>query len=90
VDEGTVPVVCEGGGGGIVDFESLLEQAGNSADDSRKMSNSRCLILTKADYQSEDIPACRPNWGHLFPFFFLLGKYLAICAVSMGGFGGSA
>jgi hypothetical protein len=50
VEEGTVPVVCEGGGRKY-DFESFLEHAGNSADDSRKMSNSRCLILTKADYQ---------------------------------------
>jgi hypothetical protein len=79
VDEGTVPVVCEGGGSKY-DFESFFEHAGNSADDSRKMSSSRCLILTKADYQSKDIPACRSNWGHLFPFFFLLGKYLAVCA----------
>ena len=53
VDEGTVPVVCEGGGGGIVDFESLLEQAGNSADDNRKTSNICDLILTNSDYQFE-------------------------------------
>ena len=52
VDEGTVPVVCEGGGG-IYDLESLLEQAGNSADDSRKTSNICDLVLTNSDYQFE-------------------------------------
>ncbi len=52
VDEGTVPVVCEGGGRKY-DFESLLEQAGKSADDSKKTSNVRDLIFTKADYQFE-------------------------------------
>ena len=67
VDEGAVPVVCEGGGGGggIVDFESLLEQAGNSVDDSRKTSNICDLVLTSSDYQFEKRLFYEPNRGHL-------------------------
>ena len=71
VDEGTVPVVCEGGGGvcegggGVFDFESLLEQAGNSADDSRKTSNVCDLVLTNSDYQFEKRQFYEPNRGHL-------------------------
>jgi hypothetical protein len=60
VDEGTVPVVCEGGGRKYA-FESLLEQAGNSADDSKKTSNVRDLIFTKAGYQFEKRLFYEPN-----------------------------
>jgi hypothetical protein len=47
VDEGTVPVVYEGGGG-VTDFELLLEQAGNKITDSRKTSSSRDLEFTRS------------------------------------------
>jgi len=50
VDEGTVPVVYEGGGG-LTDFELLLEQAGNKITDSRKTSSNRDFAFTNLDYQ---------------------------------------
>jgi hypothetical protein len=50
VDEGTVPVVYEGGGG-VTDFELLLEQAGNKITDSRKTSSSRDFAFTNLEYQ---------------------------------------